>query len=367
MRRTSVAALLAALLVIAALSPVAAGSSVREMVRIEGQGESVLQGLGLVVGLPGTGDSAQELAVARPLAEVLRRNGNPIGSIEELGNSRSVALVMVMSVIPEGGAKTDDRFDVTVSVINSASSLQGGTLYIAPLTGPYPGSPVYAVAQGQVDVEDENVPTSGRVRGGARIVREIAMPPIGNTFDLIIHPYFSGWSSATQIAANITDAYLLRPPDPDEAIRPVARVIDERTVRIEVPEIERNDPAAFVADVLSTEIDISQLNLPAQVICNPRTGAIIVTGDVEISMVALTHRNLVIRHVMPEPEPDPLNPLEEEHRWTGIGTSGRETERARLEDLLNAFKQLDVPVEEQIQILQMLHKTGRLHAQLIMD
>ena len=34
---------------------------------------------------------------------------------------------------------------------------------------------------------------------------------------------------------------------------------------------------------------------------------------------------------------------------------------------LKAFKQLDIPVQDQIGILQMLHKTGKLQAKLVTD
>ena len=38
----------------AAVAPVASATSVQQIARLEEQGESVLQGMGLVVGLPGT-------------------------------------------------------------------------------------------------------------------------------------------------------------------------------------------------------------------------------------------------------------------------------------------------------------------------
>jgi hypothetical protein len=46
----------------------------------------------------------------------------------------------------------------------------------------------------------------------------------------------------------------------------LARVIDERKIRITIPIDERSDKAAFLADVLGTEIRTELLDLPAQVI-----------------------------------------------------------------------------------------------------
>jgi len=108
----------------------ASATSLQQIARLEEQGESVLQGLGLVVGLPGTGDSAEDLIVARPLFTMLEAMGNAPGSLEELAEANSAALVVVTCTIPEGGARVNDRFDVTVSAINNAESLAGGELFL---------------------------------------------------------------------------------------------------------------------------------------------------------------------------------------------------------------------------------------------
>lgn len=353
------------ILAIALFAASAAGTTVRDACRIKGQGVSELQGLGLVVGLNGTGDSGKDVVVAQPLAQLLANNGLPVPDLSALKGSRSVALVMVTCETPASGAQVDDRFDVTVSVLNSAESLEGGQLYLAPLTGPYKGAPPYAIASGPIEVDDPKNPTRARVRGGAKIVREIAPPPIGESFDLIIQPYFAGHASAAHIASRVRDEYLLRPQGTDD-LEPIAEAIDDRTVRITVPAGARARRAEFIADVLSTDIDPGQMKLAAKVIVNQASGAILVTGDVEISLVAISHKNLVIRRITPPPAPTPDDPLIETESVVGLG-DGRPRERAKLDDLLNAFKQLHVPVEDQIQVLQMLYKTGRLHAELVID
>ncbi len=189
---------------------------ISEMARIKGQGISVLQGLGLVVGLNGTGDSGKELAVARPIAEVLRRNGNPIPDLSELAKSRSVALVMVTCQVPREGARKDDELDVRVSVIHSASSLDGGVLYISPLTAPIPGSGVWAYAQGQVIVESQENPTTGFLPGGAYIAKDIVTTPdVKTSFELVLDPPYAGFRAAAEVAGAIMAAQ--RRPVTDEA------------------------------------------------------------------------------------------------------------------------------------------------------
>ncbi len=343
-------------------------TTVGEVARIEGQGESVLWGVGLVMGLPGTGDSGKELAVARPLAEVLRNSGIPVAEISELKNTTSVALVNVRCTVPETGARPDDALDVRVSVINSAKSLRGGTLFLTPLRGPYRGSEVYAIAEGDLVIEDAVTPTVARVRHGARVIREINTSQVtGDSFSLVLRPYYAGWAAAASIAAQITQDVYGRPTGELTGLAPIATVIDDRTVRIDIPEAERGDRAGFIGDVLSTRIDAALLKLPAQVICNARTGAIVVTGDVEISPTAITHKDLTITTTIPAPIPTAANPLLETTRWTDAGTRLSPVERAKLNDLLSVFKQLAVPVSEQIAILEMLHKSGQLQARLIVD
>ncbi len=345
----------------------ASATEVQDLVRIRGQGESVIHGLGLVLGLPGTGDSGKELSLARPLAEMLKNGGNAVASLKELSSSKSAALVSVTCTIPAAGSLVDDRVDVTVSVINSASSLRGGRLFICPLTGPKSGSEVYAFAEGAVDIEDAASPTTGRVRGGARMVkttRESAFS--GDVIELILEPSFAGIRAAQQVASSIDVQYQT---DPNAKHASIAMVLDDRTVRVTIPEAERPQRAAFIADVLSTPVNVALLGLPAQVVCNQRSGAIIVTGDVEISPGIITHKDLVITTTLPAPVPSPLDPLVTRSRWAAVSTDkgAPASQNARLADLLSAFKQIDVPVPEQITILQMLSKSGRLRAKLIVD
>jgi flagellar P-ring protein precursor FlgI len=337
-------------------------TTVKELVRIKGQGESVLQGYGLVTGLAGTGDSGKELAMARPLAKVLESQGNALGTPKDLANSKAVALVMVTCTVPAAGVRADDTLDVSVTVLNSASSLKGGELFLAPLKGPIPDpkQKVWAIAQGLVDLQDPTVPTVGKVRGGARIIDDILMPGVGDTFDLIIDQPFAGWAAASQIAVAINAK--AQPQGPR-----VATAIDERTVRVTVPEPDRMDRAGFLADVLAADVNVQLLDIPAQVICNQRTGSIIITGDVEISPVAITQKDLTITTTIPAPVASAQNPLVQRDRWTQLTSGARPSEMAKLADLVKAFKQLDIPVENQIGIIQMLHKTGKLQAKLVID
>ncbi len=341
-------------------TPALAGKTLRDVTRVKGQGASMIQGLGLVVGLNGTGDSGTELAMARPLAAALTNMGNPV-SIEELANTQSAALVLVTCSIPREGAKVDDEYEVTISVMNSAQSLEGGILLMTPLT-PRPNAPVYAFANGRLTLQDEDNPTVAIVNNGAQIVRDInTMPNIGASFDLIIDSPFAGWGPAASMASEIDQNYRL---SSDRLGEPLARVIDPRTIRVTVPANERSNPGSFFGHVMETNISGALRKLPAQVICDTRAGIIVMTGDVEVSPTVITHKDLVITTLV-----DPLaQPLQSESEFAALQTDDTtDSTSAKLQDLIRAFDQLDVPPREQIQILELIHKAGKLNARLIID
>ncbi|MFO0857122.1 MAG: flagellar basal body P-ring protein FlgI [Phycisphaerales bacterium] len=364
-RRNRSAQYLLGLVALCVSAHFAHGGTIKELTRIEGQGESVLRGVGLVVGLQGTGDSSKDIAVARPLVALMKNNGQGIGLPEEVTKSkteiRAIALVSVTATIRREGARVDDTVDVIVSTINSATSLRGGRLYLTSLQGPSPQSPVYAIAEGGIELDDTNVPTVGRVRGGARMIKDILMPEIGDSFKLVLEPPFAGWGSASAVAEAIQDSVVVAGrANPDAPV--VAKVIDERKIEITIPREERANKGLFLAQVLGTEVKTEFLDLPAQVIVNSRTGAIIVTGNVTISPVAITHKDLQITTTAGTSGNGAAR-----GKWTDVATAAKAGEAAKLTDLLAALDKLSVPAEDQISILQMLHKTGKLEARLVMD
>lgn len=337
-----------------------AGKTLREIARVKGQGASVVQGLGLVVGLDGTGDSASELVMARPLAETLKNLGNPV-PVDDLGKGKSVALVMVSVRVPREGAKTDDVYDAEISVLNSATSLEGGRLLITPLVGPRREPVVYAFGEGSITLPNPELATTARVVRGAQMVRDInTTPSINASFDLIIDQSFSGWGAAATISAEINQQYLLTASSIENR---VAQAIDARTIRVMVPVTERDRPAAFFGDIMQTDITSALRKLPAQVRCDTSNGIIIITGDVQVSPAVITHKDLTITTTVPPPG----GAQETTSEFAAVYAGDEEVDTSRLQDLITAFDQLDIPPIEQINILKMLRDTGKLHAKLIID
>ena len=102
-----------------------------DICRIKGQEENTLHGMGLVVGLRGTGDGDSK-ATLRALSRYMELMGHRLPnnaqgqpSLDELKNVKNVALVFVTATVPAGGAQQGDDLDCTLSAI-SAKSLEGG-------------------------------------------------------------------------------------------------------------------------------------------------------------------------------------------------------------------------------------------------
>jgi len=98
---------------------------------------------------------------------------------------------------------------------------------------------------------------------------------------------------------------------------------------------------------------------------NDKTGTIIMTGDVEISPVVISHKGLTISTIAPPPIPTPRTPVITDKSAIAIDTTNQGG--AKLQELLNALDAIKVPAEDRIAIIKELYKTGKLHAKLIVE
>ena len=142
-----------------------------------------LYGLGMVIGLQGTG--SRSLFTQQMAVDVLQKLcvGSKIVSDVKSDNvfqSQNISVVMVTAEIGPF-ARTGSRLDVTVAAYDDARSLQGGMLLLTPLRAV--DGEVYAVAQGALSIggftfsgaaaaHRKNHPTVGRIPAGAIIEKE---------------------------------------------------------------------------------------------------------------------------------------------------------------------------------------------------
>jgi len=119
---------------------------------------TVVTGVGLVVCLPGTGDSAvDDELVQLSIVGVLRRAGLDIWRGEILPGR--VAKVLISAELPTNPAE-GARFFVSVTAIGDAASLASATLLATPLRDP--NGKVYAVGQGRIDVGTRAATAAGQ-------------------------------------------------------------------------------------------------------------------------------------------------------------------------------------------------------------
>jgi flagellar P-ring protein precursor FlgI len=320
--------------------------------RVKGQEENTLQGLGIVVGLNGSGDGGSFLPTIRSLATAMQLMGNPIGpgGPAELKDAKNVALVTVTATVPAAGARQGDKIDCVVSSVGSAKSLEGGRLFLTPLTGPDPENPqVYALAQGSLTVEDEDVPTTARIFGGCQLEEDFFNVFVKDRkITLVLDEYHADFRVAQDVAELINSQLSFQ-----SSGTPLAKALNQVNVEVTVPAQYYEDPVLFVSQVMA--LPMLEPRTGDRVVINERTGSIVIGGGVEIGAVVVTHKNVVIEtgNVAAAGAFVPVDPGQQE--------------TAKLKALVEALNAVRVPTEDIIDIIKALDRNGKLHAELIIE
>lgn len=326
----------------------------KNICRVKGQEENTLHGLGLVVGLKGSGDGGDFLPTIRSLATALQLMGSPLGrgGAVELKDCKNVALVLVTATVPAAGARQGDKLDCVVSSIGAAKSLNGGTLFSTPLQGPQVGSTrVYAFAQGQLHLDDPKAPTTGKIHQGCRLEEDFY-----NVFSkdgkitLVLDKNHADFQVA-QDTAELINSQLNYSQSTDGYL---ARAINQVNIEVTIPAQYRDDPVLFISQVLSLPTLDPQPE--ARVVINEKTGSIVVSGDVEIGSVVVTHKNIVIETGSANSAANHFVPLDAEKSAT-----------AKLKSLVEALNAVKVPAEDMIDIIKSIERNGKLHGTLVIE
>jgi len=323
-----------------------ARTQLRNICTVYGQKETPIIGIGLVVGLSRTGDGGKNAAAMRALASTLRYLNNPVESAKELTDAANVAMVAISATIPKEGASNGQRLDCYVTSTLGAKSLKGGRLLISPIRMPNVNDlTVVGLASGPVVIEDPEVLTSGRVPNGIVLERDFRTQFIdmkhGNRVTLVIDAAHATFGVASHIVERInTELY------PVLHVKPATALGPDR-VEVAVPELYRDDPVGFIAWLL--DIDVMTPQTEARVWINTKSKTVLIHGDVQISPVVISHKNLKVEVAGNPTEPAPFAGL----------SSGQE--KQQLEDLLNGLSALKVSNEDVISIVRELYRSGNLH------
>ncbi|CAN5599180.1 flagellar basal body P-ring protein FlgI [soil metagenome] len=345
------------LLLVIALPSASSAVKIADITRISGQRTNILTGLGLIYGLKGTGDGGDFQPAIRQLASMLAKFNDP-STVKELASAANVAVVSLTATVPSNGVRNGDHIDVYVTSIGGAGSLKGGRLFVTPMIGPRPGSGIFALSEGPLNIEDPSTPTVGVVKQGCVMEADLPAHYIDDrgVFTLIIDDPSASWTMASTIAKIINDGL----SDDGQLI---ATAVDPKQVVITIPPAERARPDGFISRVQL--LPVTLMPSEARVQINDKSGTIIMTGDVEISPVVISHKGLTISTIAPAPVPTPRTPVVTEKDAIAIDTTAQGG--AKLQELLNALDAIKVPAEDRIEIIKELHKTGKLHAKLIVE
>jgi flagellar P-ring protein precursor FlgI len=340
---------------------------IKDIAYVQGVRAQQLIGYGLVVGLNNSGDTQRSTFTLQSVTSMLKRFGITVPQ-QDL-RLRNVAAVMVTASAP-GFTKEGGVCDVTVSSLGDATSLQGGTLLMTPLSG-IDGN-VYAMAQGPLSVGGisvrangneirRNHTAAGRVPGGAVIERAI---PTAFTRDSVVSIVLSqaDFTTANRVAEAVNGML--------GGKRAVA--YDASTVSISVPpEYTGNGRLVeFVSMVESLEI---APDVAARVVINERTGTIVVGENVGILPVAISHGglNIEIESIPIVSQPAPFSRGETVvTQLTTVSLGEDSTSVVALEgattvqDVARALNTLRVSPRDIIAIFQALKEAGALKAEL---
>jgi flagellar P-ring protein precursor FlgI len=343
---------------------------IKNIVALQGVRPNQLVGYGLVIGLNATGDSLRNSPFTeQSLQAMLDRMG--VNIRKQTTRTRNSAAVIVTGELP-AFARTGSQIDVTVSSLGDATSLLGGLLIMTPLYGA--DNLIYAVAQGPITVSGfqiegaaqtvtQNIPTSGRIPGGALVEREAP----GQFVDVemigleLRNPDFG---TAIRIADAI-NAYGV-----ERFGMPLAQAADLRSVAVRRP--PSIAPTRLMAEI--GEILVSP-DVPARIVIDERTGTIVIGRDVQISTVAVTHGNLVVS-VTETPQVSQPLPFSEgqtvvtpETDITAYEQGGmlRIVRGTNLQVLVSGLNRIGLKPQGIIAILQAIKSSGALQADLVVQ
>lgn len=374
-----------------------AQNRIGDICRIKGQETNTLRGVGLVVGLQGTGDPnlattgrMTSEALASSGLEIPRdANGNPLTEVYK--DNKNTALVFVIATVPAEGARQGSELDVKVMAWDKTSSLAGGYLLETALTGgPMIDSegtqgtsagraanlPVLAMAEGAIRLEGD-VQTVGRVSNGAQLqvdfqnqffeqVTEyvsatdqmgspVTKERVNRYLNLVLRRGHANFGTAADVAERINNEINnlitkqgLAIGDPNENI--YAQAIDSVNIRVRFADAYLESPVEFARFI--QDITVLTNNRSDKIVINSRTNVITIGEDVYFSPVAVTSGDFKV-------DVAPFKELTLDDS-TGIGN-----DLMKLKRLVQALNDIQAPPRTVIDVIKNLDEGGHIYGQVI--
>ncbi|WP_457743336.1 flagellar basal body P-ring protein FlgI [Sulfurimonas sp.] len=329
-------------------------TKIADISSIVGVRENQIIGYSLVVGLKKTGDGTTSKFTLQSISNMLKAMNIDMKPIDI--KSKNVAAVVVTATM-KPFARQGDKFDVVVSSIGDAKSLEGGTLLMTPLKGV--DGKIYALAQGSVSIGGMNTrgagseshPTSGIVFDGGFIEREINIDIFHKKYATLSLKE-SGFKNAVAVQNAINKYYSTQ----------VAVAMDSRSIKLKCP--ENRSMIEFLAEVQELDMNYQPKN---KIIINERTGTIVAGVDIKLKPVVLTHGDITIKIVEAKSVPVPKGSMQvdsnlviglnENEIYTKDGTT-------TVANLVRSLQKLGASPKDIISILEAMKSAGSIAAEL---
>ncbi len=326
----------------------------KNIARIVGIRSNQLVGYGVVVGLPGTGDSRSRLA-SESIRNLLARLGQRLPGDPD---ARNVAAVLVTAELPPFSGR-GQRVDVTVSSIGDARSLGGGVLISTTLQAG--DGRTYAVAQGVVT-------TGGREQGQAGASRKTVGTVLGGAH--VERSPAEAFGSDRKLRVQLHSFDFATLDEVQKAVKAALPNVESRLVEgsVEVTIPQGADPFSFTARLEELMV---RPKYGARVIINERTGTVVMGGDIRVDPVSISRAGMQL--IVAGESRDRAGVTEELRIDYGPKSRGAEKERpvtkefsgASVTEIVKGLNAMGADVKDIIAILEALRDSGALHARLI--
>lgn len=329
-------------------------TKINDVSNIVGVRENQLIGYSLVVGLKKTGDGTTSKFTLQSISNMLKAMNIDMNPIDI--KSKNVAAVVVTATM-KPFARQGDKFDVTVSSIGDAKSLEGGTLLMTPLKGV--DGKIYALGQGAVSIGGRNSrggavthPTAGIVFNGGFIEREININLFNQEYATLSLKE-ADFKNAVSVQKAINSFYNTQ----------VAVAMNSRSIKLKCP--KNRSMIEFLAEVQDIEMNYKAKN---KIIINERTGTIVAGVNIELKPIILTHGDITIKIVEKNTivspdgsikvDNDLVIGLNENEIYTKEGTT-------TVANLVRSLQKMGASPKDIISILEAMKSAGSIVADLV--
>ena len=340
---------------------------IKDVARFRGVRSNKLMGVGVVVGLQGTGDSRKNAQVSQAIQNYMKSMNFDI-DVSRM-DARNGALVIVSGDLPPF-ATNGQLMDVTVSTFGDAQSLRGGQLLRTELYAIGDSDTVYGIAEGAVSVggfgasaggnqQQVGFLTAGRVAGGG-VVEKGAPTKLVYDNRMFIELYEVDLTTATRVQEAINKR------------NPEFEAVAESGSTISVSLPKGMNPIVAMAKL--EEITVMVDNA-AVVIVNEKTGSIAIGGNVKIAPVAIALGSISV-NIVEEVSVSQPNPFSRNGDTAVVANQRVSADQgpadvavvapnSTIADLARIFQELRLKPNDIINILQLLKQQGALKARLI--